>query len=270
MELSFLKICDTGEFTRRVFIQRCALLAATARVASAAGFQGPTMHHVSLYASDLERSIEFYHRVFGCSIQRQNDGTIHLLLERSFIVLRRGSPPGTVDHFAIGVEGFDREPLMRDLKLRGAEPINDPDAAGLHIKDPDGFPVQVTSNSTYSGTPAAFPASRLDHVSVYTSDLKRSVEYYRRVFGFPIMTQGAEAARLSVGSGYITLRGGRNPAGIVDHFAIGMDGFNRESVIRDLRSRGTEPADDPVKGLHVKDPDGFPVQVIANDNGGRG
>jgi catechol 2,3-dioxygenase-like lactoylglutathione lyase family enzyme len=126
----------------------------------------------------------------------------------------------------------------------------------------------VTSNATYLGKPAGFAASSLDHVSMYTSDLKSSIEYYRRVFGLQIMRQGETGAQLSVGTGYITLRSGSTPLG-VDHFAIGIGGFERESVIRDLHSRGAEATDDPVKGLHVKDPDGFPVQVIANGNGGR-
>lgn len=267
-QLRFGSKWKPGKPTRRATIQRLAFLAIGSRLASAVVFQSPTVHHVSLGVSDLKRSSEFYQRVFGCHAQKRDDGTILLPLEKGHIILRRSDPPGRVDHIAIGVEGFIQESVIRDLRSRGAEATYDAISAGLNVKDPDGLPVQVTSNATYSGKPAGFPASTLDHVSMYTSELKRSIEYYQRVFGFAMMRQGETEAQLSVGTGYITLRSGRTPLG-VDHVAIGIGGFNRESVIRVLRSRGAEPAADPVKGLHVQDPDGFAVQVIANGNSGR-
>jgi catechol 2,3-dioxygenase-like lactoylglutathione lyase family enzyme len=223
-----------------------------------------------LTVSDLARSSEFYRRVFGLPVQNRDDGNVQLNLERGHITLRRGNPSGFVDHFAIGTDRFDQEGVIRELKSRGAEPLDDPDA-GTHVKDPDGLRVQLTSNATYAGKPAGFPGSSLDHVSIYTSDLKRSVEFYRRVFGLPILTQAPNQVRLSIGRGYMTLLGGRKPPGTVDHFAIGVDGFVPESIIGDLRSRGAEPEVDKegVKGLHVKDPDGYAVQIIRNDNGGK-
>ena len=263
--------CNTDRITRRALIQRGALLAAGARVASAAGLDGSTIHHVSLTVRDLARSSEFYQRVFGCPVRNRDDEKITLDLEKGTIVLRRGNPSGFVDHFAIGIDRFNQESVIHELKSRGVEPLSDAGGAGLHVKDPDGLRVQVASNDTYPGKPAGFRGSSLDHVSIYTSDLKRSVEFYQRVFGLPILTQAPNQVRLSVGRGYMTLLGGRKPTGTVDHFAIGIDGFVPESIIGDLRSRGAEPEVDKegVKGLHVKDPDGYAVQVIRNDNGGR-
>ena len=53
------------------------------------------------------------------------------------------------------------------------------------------------------------------------------------------------------------------PSGNVDHFCLGIDKFNRESVIRDLKARGVapEPDEKSPQGFHVKDPDGFRVQL---------
>jgi catechol 2,3-dioxygenase-like lactoylglutathione lyase family enzyme len=273
--------CSADKLTRRVLIQRVSFLAAASRLVSAEEFRGPTLHHVSLQVSDLARSSEFYQRVFGCAAQNRDDGTILLPFEKGHLILRGGTPVGLVDHFAIGIDRFEQESVTRELKSHGANPSYDKVSAGLNVKDPDGIAVQLTSNATYTGKAAAFPGSSLDHLSIYTGDFKRSVEFYERIFRFTAMNREANpclssatpdptcGAQLSVGTGhYITLRGGRTPAGIVDHFAIGIDGFDRESVIRDLKSRSAEPADDPVKGLHVKDPDGFAVQVIRNGNNG--
>ena len=47
-----------------------------------------------------------------------------------------------MDHFAIGVEKFNKEIMTRELKGRGANPEENLDA-GFHIKDPEGIDVQI-------------------------------------------------------------------------------------------------------------------------------
>ena len=52
----------------------------------------------------------------------------------------------TVDHFAIGLDRFDRDSVREELKAHGLTPHEDIDT-GLHVKDPDGFNVQLTSGT---------------------------------------------------------------------------------------------------------------------------
>jgi hypothetical protein len=52
-----------------------------------------------------------------------------------------------------------------------------------------------------------------------------------------------------------------SPAGVIDHFAIGIPRFSRESVARYLMQRGAIPLEGDYAGLHVKDPDGINVQI---------
>ena len=51
------------------------------------------------------------------------------------------------------------------------------------------------------------------------------------------------------------------PAGLIDHFAIGVEGFNREVVTRELQSMGLTPQENLEFGFHIKDPDGANVQI---------
>jgi hypothetical protein len=67
-------------------------------------------------------------------------------------------------------------------------------------------------------------------------------------------------------SGHLTIRR-RSPAGTLDHFAIGIERFNKDAVIRDLKQRGASPREEGDAGLRVKDPDGFSVQVLASEQG---
>jgi catechol 2,3-dioxygenase-like lactoylglutathione lyase family enzyme len=135
---------ERGKMSRRELVQGLALLAAASGTASAAGFQGSSINHVSLYVSDLKRSSEFYQRVFGAAAL-QREGNVQLSFGKGRIVIRPGNPPGKVDHFAIGIDGFKQDSVIADLKARGVTPQQTQEA-GLHVNDPDGFPIQLSGN----------------------------------------------------------------------------------------------------------------------------
>jgi len=52
-------------------------------------------------------------------------------------------PAGTVDHFALSIEGFNEDAVKRTLEQRGYTARQDDDS-GFHVKDPDGANVQLT------------------------------------------------------------------------------------------------------------------------------
>src|SRR5438128_11929237 len=136
-----------GSLSRRELVQGLAMLAAggTAAVAQEeVDFKAANIDHVSIQVADLQRSAEFYQKMFGFSVISQDQplGIVRLGTNRSLVSLNRQSPAGIVDHFAIGVPRFSKESAARYLRERGASPEDDP-YAGLHIKDPDGTNVQV-------------------------------------------------------------------------------------------------------------------------------
>jgi len=67
---------------------------------------------------------------------------VRLGLTRTLVSLRRANPKAVVDHFAIGVEKFNRESVTKDLADRGVTPEQNVEA-GFHVQDPDGYPVQI-------------------------------------------------------------------------------------------------------------------------------
>jgi hypothetical protein len=58
------------------------------------------------------------------------------------VSLHHKSPTGIVDHFAIGVENFDKAKVTAQLKAMGIEASDNLDA-GFHIVDPEGMNVQI-------------------------------------------------------------------------------------------------------------------------------
>ena len=139
---------EKGALTRRELIRGLALLASASGAAGAAaqepGFKGAKIDHVSIQVTDLQRSIDFYQKLFGFSVvsQDKNNEIVRLGITKTLVSLHHKSPTGIVDHFAIGVDHFDKESVTRELKLRGATPEENIDA-GFHVKDPEGLNVQI-------------------------------------------------------------------------------------------------------------------------------
>jgi len=50
---------ENRKMSRRELVQGLALLAACSGIASAAGFEGNSINHISLYVSNLQRSTDF-------------------------------------------------------------------------------------------------------------------------------------------------------------------------------------------------------------------
>jgi hypothetical protein len=52
------------------------------------------------------------------------------------------------------------------------------------------------------------------------------------------------------------------PTAVVDHFAIGLESFNKDAVTRELKKSGITPDENLDAGFHIKDPDGMNVQIV--------
>ena len=137
---------ERGALTRRELIGALALLAGAGAPAAAATLKGASINHVSVLVTDMARSIDFYGRVFGLTLVNEDKANKIARLGaggKVLVSLRIEPPPGMIDHFAIGVEGFNRDAVTADLKGFGLTPA-DNIQFGFHVKDPDGAVVQIT------------------------------------------------------------------------------------------------------------------------------
>jgi len=137
---------ERGALTRRELIGALALLAGGAAAAPAATLKSASINHVSVLVTDMQRSIDFYGRVFGLTLVNEDKANKIARLGANgkiLVSLRIEPPPGVIDHFAIGVDGFNRAAVTADLKGFGLEP-RETIEFGFHVKDPDGAVVQIT------------------------------------------------------------------------------------------------------------------------------
>jgi len=145
---------ERGGLTRRQLIQGLSALVAAGTAASPAAAQTPKLqamniNHTSVLVTDLQRSADFYGRVFGLmpvSEDKVNKilrlGTGGAGVNSTLVSLRQQNPPGLIDHFAIGVQGFNRNTATEVLRQHGLTPADNIEF-GFHVKDPDGAVVQI-------------------------------------------------------------------------------------------------------------------------------
>lgn len=110
--------------------------------------QGATINHVSILVSNLNRSTDFYAAVFGARIRSQRPDQVQLALANKACHLTLNlnqERPGTVDHVALGVEGFIADRAMAAVKQRRPSARREQDPAGFYVYDPDGTRLQVVS-----------------------------------------------------------------------------------------------------------------------------
>jgi len=118
-----------------------------------------------------------------------------------------------------------------------------------------------TSSAQAQQTP--FTSTRIDHISIQVSDMQRSVEFYQTIFGLTILNEDRanQIVRMGTTSIIVSLHQ-KAPTGIVDHYAIAVDGFEREAATRALAEHGLTAETNLDYGFHVRDPEGIPVQIV--------
>ena len=84
---------------------------------------------------------------------------------------------------------------------------------------------------------------RIDHVALHVSDLKRSIDFYERYFGFKHYFQhaaggGMQIAYLKLGDTVLELTHRSDSAMSGFHFCLETDSF--DDTVADLQKRGVE------------------------------
>jgi hypothetical protein len=111
---------DEGRLSRRHLLQGLSALAAAGSTLPARAqetpFESARIDHVSIQVTDLPRAVEFYQRIFGLSVLDEDDENqiVRMGVTSVIVSLHAKAPTGIVDHFAIAIDGFDREQVTRD------------------------------------------------------------------------------------------------------------------------------------------------------------
>ncbi|HEY4361682.1 MAG TPA: VOC family protein [Bryobacteraceae bacterium] len=235
------------------------------------------LDHIEFWASDVEKSRDFYARIFGNAVMKNNKTTRrYLQLGSAYIAIDKGADAGRVDHFCTGIPGFDIAALHSYLQQADIAFRDYPSGRDLAVTDPDGTRAQLAADNgwkslaggTASADSIALPAepifkpSGLDHILLNVTDQAKAAEFYAKIFGAG--TPGADN-RIWFQTGNARVGLLQTPAGQragVNHFCISAAAFDFYAVTKKLQQAGariepTETAGDP----EFRDPDGLLIQV---------
>lgn len=206
--------------------------------------------------------------------------------------------------FSWQIANWDAKKVKAELEKRGLNPVEDNDGKGFesfHVKDPDGFDVQISNgayakarkaNANKPGMPVTAPFEGtnwktvwLDHISFGVTNYKETTAWYQALLGW--MPQGDEGSQnetwMCDDCGNIIIRGG-NPndtsrpmpavrRASMGHIAFGISPFDADGTKADLDKRGLSgSADTGAKGdihdpkalyksYHTTTSQGFDLQI---------
>jgi catechol 2,3-dioxygenase-like lactoylglutathione lyase family enzyme len=108
-----------------------------------------------------------------------------------------------------------------------------------------------------------FVATGIDHISIQVTNLDRSIAFYRDIFGLEVLNRDDANKIVRMGRTRIIVSlHEKPPTGIVDHYAIAIEGFDRAQVTAALAAHGLTAEQNLDYGFYVRDPEGVPVQIV--------
>ena len=134
----------------------------------------------------------------------------------------------------------------------------------------------ATAASAASAAPAAAPQTGymgkvvyLNHVSYQVADYTKVRDFYAGLFGMKVSMDDGKQCRLTFGDNILIPRNRPSGTPKVDHIAYTIANWDTDKSVRtnmmaELKRRGLEVRETQ-GSLHVKDPEGFEVQMGGKD-----
>ena len=237
------------------------------------------LQQITLAVSDMERSLAFYQELFGVSVQARHERSVLLRLGTGphFLALTEaGSAAPRIDHFGMGVEGFDVDRVLETLEghgiTRGGSNGDSPrvrvvtrgDTPEIYLGDPNGLVIQLQDPKYCGGSgplgdncvslePAPDSGSLeligLSHLTINVPDPESTNAFYQETFGMDVQAFQAASPLMGVGQGsdflmFISLgragRGSTLPAQI-NHACLTVENFDVLRIQGALEEHGIQP-----------------------------
>ncbi len=150
---------ENGRVSRRDLVKKLTMAAAVSAAvptlggavakaaAPAAPFKAISVNHISYNVADYAKSRDFYSELLGMTVSKDNGKQALLSFGDSILVVRNARTPeakGTIDHMAYAIANWDEAKVKAELERRGHTPRKDNNS--WHIKDPDGFDIQIEAD----------------------------------------------------------------------------------------------------------------------------
>jgi catechol-2,3-dioxygenase len=114
-----------------------------------------------------------------------------------------------------------------------------------------------------------FKAVTVNHISYQVADYTKTRDFYADLLGMKVSCDnGNNQCYMNFGNTFLLPRNFRQGRGgeerkppLVDHIAYTIENWDKDKVEAELNRRGLNPRKDTDNSFHVKDPDGFDLQI---------
>jgi catechol 2,3-dioxygenase-like lactoylglutathione lyase family enzyme len=110
-----------------------------------------------------------------------------------------------------------------------------------------------------------FKAITVNHISYQVADYAKIRDFYADLLGMKVSQDDGKQCFLSFGDTFIIPRNRPTGTPRIDHIAYTIDNWNRGAVEAELKRRGLQPRPDTQNSFHVKDPEGFDLQISGKE-----
>jgi catechol 2,3-dioxygenase-like lactoylglutathione lyase family enzyme len=115
-----------------------------------------------------------------------------------------------------------------------------------------------------SPEPSGFKAITVNHISYQVADYAKTRDFYVDLLGMGVKQDTGRQCYLTFGDSFLlprNARAGATQVPRVDHIAYTIENWDKDKVEAELKKRGLSPRPDTEDSFHVKDPDGFDLQI---------
>jgi catechol 2,3-dioxygenase-like lactoylglutathione lyase family enzyme len=268
--------CQNGYNTPRCPMSKEVATAPIKPLFPPTGWKTVALEHISFQVPDYRKEAAFYIALMGWKL-RSDDGKQAILDigdwgSAIFKAAPEDQKTAVVDGIGYAIEPWNTKTVEAELRKRDLNPVADNNGAfqSFHVKDPDGFDVQLgNTNGLVKArkTPATaklevelpFEATNwktvwLDHFSYAATNYKATVSYFRNLIGWEgTFDEGSQEEVLMGDVGDALIRGGNpndpnfgkppangkaRPRNIrINHISFGVQPWDADAVKEALEKR---------------------------------
>ena len=211
------------------------------------------IEHFGYTVPDPEAAAKFYGRIFDGQLFQEKDPPPRFYVKLGTGYLAFGgnaSSSPSIDHFCALVENYQPQEMRKSLEAAGVSMSSGPFGMAL---DPDGLRLQLlrvpgglakTIIPAYrlSQDDALFEAIAPDHVMLRVSDLERSAEHYKKIFGAEASrTKKPERVWFAVARTKLGLElAGEGEKPSIHHISVRVAGFQKKTALDKLKRNHIE------------------------------
>lgn len=274
--------CQNGYNTPNCPMTKEAATAPIKPLFAPTGWKTVALEHISFQVPDYRKEAAFYIALMGWKL-RSDDGKQAILDIGDWgSAIFKAAPPeqttALVDGFGFAIDKWNAKTVEAELRKRNLNPVADNSGKGFesfHVKDPDGFDLQICNTNGLVKARKTPPTAKLetelpfeatgwhtvwlDHFSFGATNYKASVSYYTNLLGWKdTFDEGSQNEVLMGDVGDAIIRGGNpndpnfgkppaegrggrapRPRNVrIDHISFGIQPFDADAVKDGLEKRG--------------------------------